>query len=151
MRANLAIAILALTFCAALAARAEDPLLAFMKRVDAHAKADMAEFHRTVSGQFGVPEAQVQVVLGKVHDPADAFMIFQIGEMSHQPVDRVLPVYESHKGKGWGAMAKELGIKPGSAEFHALKSGDLYYGAERGAEKAHGKSKGNGKGKGKAK
>jgi len=89
-------------------------------------------------------------VFGKVHDPADAFMIFQIGHMSHQPLDKVYPVYESHRKQGWGAMAKELGIKPGSPEFHALKNGDLHYGREDGSHgKGKGKGKGNGKGKGK--
>ena len=28
--------------------------------------------------------------------------------------------------KGWGVIAKNLGIKPGSEEFHALKTGRLY-------------------------
>jgi len=128
-------------------ARAEDPLQAFMHHVDAQARADMNGFYATVSAQFGVPEVQVRAVVGKVHDPADAFMIFQIGHMSGQPLDRVFPVYESHKKQGWGAMAKELGIKPGSPEFHALKNGDLTYGP--GGGKSHGRGKGKSKGKGK--
>jgi hypothetical protein len=67
-------------------------------------------------------------------------MLFQLGSWSHQPIERVLTVYDSHKAKGWGAMAKELGIKPGSAEFHALKKGDLHYGP-RGSAKGKGKGK----------
>jgi hypothetical protein len=138
----------ALCLVGAFEARAEDPLQAFIKHVDAQAKSDIAAFHRTVAAQFGVPEVQVRAVLGKVGDPGSAFMIFQISAMSHQPLDRVMPVYESHKSKGWGAMAKELGIKPGSPEFHALKSGDLHYGPD-GKGHGHGKGHGNGKGHGK--
>ena len=52
--------------------------------------------------------------------------------------------YQAHKGKGWGVIAKELGIKPGSREFHALKNGDLVYGGGP----SEGGSKGKGKGKG---
>lgn len=141
----------ALCLVCAFEARAGDPLLDFMHRVDAQAKSDIEAFHRTVAAQFGVPEVQVRAVFGKVHSPADAFMVFQISAMSHQPLDRVMPVYESHKSKGWGAMAKELGIKPGSAEFHALKNGDLHYGPNGHGGKSHGKGKGNGKGKGKGK
>jgi hypothetical protein len=45
-------------------------------------------------------------------------------------------LYENH----WGVLAKSLGIKPGSKEFHALKRGqDLY--------DSSGTSKGKGKGK----
>jgi hypothetical protein len=143
MRTILLIA--ALSLVAAPGARADDPLQAFLQNVNVQASADLNGFYATVSAQFGVPEVQVRAVLGKVHDPSDAFMIFQIGHMSHQPLDRVLPVYESHKKQGWGAMAKELGIKPGSPEFHALKNGDLHYG--KGNGNGHGKGHGHGKGK----
>ena len=30
-------------------------------------------------------------------------------------------MYEQDRGQGWGVIAKRMGIKPGSAEFHALK------------------------------
>ena len=32
-------------------------------------------------------------------------------------------VYERDHGQGWGNIAKRMGIKPGSAEFHRLKRG----------------------------
>jgi hypothetical protein len=35
--------------------------------------------------------------------------------------------YRKGKGKGWGELAKSLGIKPGSREFHALKRDDDLY------------------------
>jgi hypothetical protein len=57
----------------------------------------------------------------------------------------------ANKGKGWGVIAKNLGIKPGSAEFHALKRGDLSFTGEPGAgegQKGQGKGKGKGRGKG---
>jgi hypothetical protein len=133
----------------ALEARAGDPLAAFLHDVDARAKKDMQAFHATVAAQFGVPEVQVRAVFGRVHDAADTFMVFQIGNMTQRPVNEVLPVYESHKGKGWGAIAKELGIKPGSAEFHALKNGDLHYGSDdSGPGKSHGHGHGPGHRKG---
>ncbi len=133
---------LALTLAAAPAAHAGDPLLDFIKRVDAKAKGDMDRFHETVSQQFGVPVVQVRAVTGGIGDPGQAFMLFQLGHWSHQPIERVLTVYDSHKKKGWGAMAKELGIQPGSAEFHALKKGDLHYGVARASGKDSDKGKG---------
>jgi hypothetical protein len=47
--------------------------------------------------------------------------------------------YLSNPGKGWGVIAKSLGIKPGSKEFKSLKSG---------AEAAAGKGKSSGSGMG---
>jgi hypothetical protein len=82
-----------------------------------------------------------------VETPADAFMVFQLGQMAHKPPETVLQTYSGNKSKGWGVIAKELGIKPGSKEFHALKSGNLTFG-EAHAD-AGGKSKEKGKGKGK--
>lgn len=117
----------------------------FMGRVNAQARVDLPGFSVQVGAQFGVPVARVEAVLGKVPTPADAFMVFQLGQMAHRPPETVLHTYQSHRGKGWGVIAKELGIKPGSREFHALKNGDLTFG-EASAD-GHGKGKGKGKGR----
>jgi hypothetical protein len=116
----------------------------FLSHVNVQARADLPGFSATVSAQFGVPVPQVQAILAMVETPADAFMVFQLGQMAHKQPESVLQTYRSHKGKGWGVIAKQLGIKPGSKEFHALKNGDLVYGAAP----VNGPSKGRGKGKG---
>ena len=122
----------------------------FLNSVNVQARVDMPGFSARVSTQFGVPVTQVQAVLQTVHEPADAFMVFQLGQFANVPPDRVMSVYTPNKKKGWGAIAKELGIKPGSKEFHALKSGDLQFtGAPAGSggdSPGKGKSKGKGKG-----
>lgn len=137
--------LLALTFSAT-AAMAAGGLDGFLGNLNVQARADMTGFAGRLSAQFGVPGVQVSATLGTVREPADAFMIYQLGQMSHQPYDRVLQTYQANQGKGWGVMAKSLGIKPGSAEFHALKRGDF----SLTGKSAHGeKGKGQGKGKGK--
>ena len=118
----------------------------FLNSVNVQAQADLPGFHARVSAQFGVPVPQVQAVLHTVGSPADAFMVFQLGQMAHRPPEAVVQTYQSHQGKGWGVIAKELGIKPGSKEFHALKNGDLVFGG--GPSEGGGKGKGKGKGKG---
>lgn len=117
----------------------------FLSHVNVQARADLPGFSATVSAQFGVPAPQVQAILARVDTPADAFMVFQLGQMAHKQPEVVLQTYKTHKGKGWGVIAKQLGIKPGSKEFHALKNGNLVYGADP----ANGPGKGKGKGKGK--
>ena len=118
----------------------------FLSSVNVQAQADLPGFHARVSAQFGVPVPQVEAVLHTVGSPADAFMVFQLGQMAHRPPEAVVQTYQSHQGKGWGVIAKELGIKPGSKEFHALKNGDLVFGG--GPSEGGGKGKGKGKGKG---
>lgn len=122
----------------------------FLHDLNIQARVDGDGFSAKVSAQFGIPEARVKIVLGKVSEPADAFMVFQLGQMTHQSPEKVVEVYRAQKGKGWGVIAKELGIKPGSPEFHALKNGDFQLGAKS-AEGGKGESGGKGKGKGKGK
>ena len=140
------ILVAALMFIGATQVFAGGGLDGFLSNLNVQARADLPGFSAKISAQFGVPDVRVKAVLGTVKEPADAFMIFQLGQMSRQPTDRVLQVYQSGKGKGWGVMAKELGIKPGSPEFHALKNGDLHFGGAPSEGPGHGKGKGKGKG-----
>jgi len=120
----------------------------FLSNLNIEARADLPGFSARVSTQYGVPQAQVQAIITTVREPADAFMVFQLGQMTGYQPERVMQVYQSHRGKGWGVIAKELGIKPGSREFHALKRGDFALTGEPagGPGKGHGKGKGKGKG-----
>ncbi len=118
----------------------------FLSNLNIEARADLNGFSARVSSQFSVGGAQVRVVLDSVQEPADAFMVFQLGRMTRRPPEEVLRVYREHKGKGWGALAQELGIKPGSAEFHALKKGDFRL--EGSPDEGRGKGKGKGRGRG---
>jgi hypothetical protein len=116
----------------------------FLNNLNVQARADMGDFSARVSAQFGVPLPQVQAVIGTVKTPADAFMCFQLGQMTHRPYREAVQTYQTHRGKGWGVIAKEMGIKPGSPEFHALKRGDFALTGESGG--AQGKGQGKGKG-----
>ncbi|HEY6011455.1 MAG TPA: hypothetical protein VIX18_08300 [Nitrospirota bacterium] len=125
----------------------------FIRRVNEQAAHDINRFASKVSSQFGIPVPRVEDVLRHVPTPADAFMVFQLGQMSNKPPDMVLPVYQANRDRGWGAIAKELGIKPGSPEFHALKNGNLSFTGQPGGggwdqQGGGGKKKGKGRGKG---
>ena len=115
------------------------------KDLNIRAEADPSGFRAQLSTRFKIGDAQVKVVLGNVDRPADAYMVCRLGEISSSPVDYVLKKYKTEKSKGWGALAKSLGIKPGSREFHALKhSSDIYTSEHK--NKKQKKSKGKGKG-----
>jgi hypothetical protein len=121
----------------------------FLANINIQARADLPGFSAKISTQFGVPLPKVQAIVQTVSEPADAFMVFQLGQMSGKQPDTVMNVYTPNKKKGWGAIAKELGIKPGSAEFHALKNGNLSFtGTPSGAGDSPGRGKGKGRGRG---
>lgn len=107
------------------------------------AHADPDGFRAKIRARFKIGDAEIDVAFGNLKDPADLYMVYRLSEMSNKPIIYVIDHYKARKGKGWGALAKSLGIKPGSREFHALKTGDDLY-KSKGSSK---KSKKNGKGK----
>lgn len=107
-------------------------LNSFLKSVNTQALADARHFNDRLSKQFGIPVPDVEAIVKSVPNPADAFMILQLGQMAHMAPAVVLQKYQRSKGKGWGNLAQELGVKPGSPEFHALKRGNLSFTGESG-------------------
>ncbi|HAR96445.1 MAG TPA: hypothetical protein DCR97_10860 [Deltaproteobacteria bacterium] len=137
---------------------------AWMKDFDMRAQADLTGFRASLGTRFNVGDAQIGLVLSNVDRPADAYMVFRLGEMSRRPPHYVMERYRSGRGRGWGNLAKSLGIKPGSREFHELKAGrnlwaDNHSGRGKNKDKGSqgkdrgqdddGRSKGHGKGQGK--
>ena len=120
----------------------------FLKSLNIQAQADMDGFSAKLSAQFGVPELQVRTVISAVREPSDAFMCLQLGQWTQKPTAQVVTVYKANRGKGWGVIAKRMGIKPGSAEFHALKNGDLTFNGRPAGEGGDKPGKGKGRGKG---
>ena len=123
----------------------------WMKNFNLRAEADLLDFKARLAARFKIAGVQVEAVLSNCERPADAYAVCALGEMAGKPPEYVVERYKSGKDKGWGALAKSLGIKPGSKEFHALKNGnDFYDDSDKDKGKAKDKGKGKGKGKGKA-
>ncbi|MDH4163113.1 MAG: hypothetical protein OEW15_10545 [Nitrospirota bacterium] len=120
----------------------------FIKNLNVEAQADIGNYNVKVSQQFGVSEVQVKEISSKVDSPADAFLCLQVAQMTERKPEEVLRVYQQNRGKGWGAIAKAMGIKPGSPEFHALKSGNFELTGRPGGGAGQGQGKGKGKGRG---
>lgn len=121
-----------------------------LNEMNVNAKLDLGKFKADLSLSYGVPKTKVDEVFSLNIEPAEVFMVFEIGNITHQPIDAVVTSYKKNKGKGWGVIAKEMGIKPGSPEFHALKGKSKgNKGNGKGKDKKDKGEKGNGKGKGK--
>lgn len=128
----------------------------WLKELNIRAQSDGSGFRTTLATRFKIGNAEINAVLSNVDRPADAYMVLRLGELSHRSTDYVLEHYKSDRHKGWGALAKDLGIKPGSREFHALKAGhdlrdggDHHHSSSKQNKNHHGKQNSNGKGKNK--
>lgn len=109
----------------------------FVGEINLTAHADLGRFRADLSASFGVSSGEVDELFDICDSPADVYMTLRIGQIAELPIDRVVTEYRANRGRGWGAIAKRLGIKPGSAEFHALKDGRL-------TAQSHGNSSGKG-------
>ncbi len=103
------------------------------------AKADWPGFRVRLAARFDLSDLQV-IALRNIFDcPADAYIMLRFGEMkgvlkklSKEQGIAAIKKYRINKDKGWGVLAKSLGVDPGSKEFLALKRGhDLHGGNNR--------------------
>jgi len=122
-------------------------LESFLADLNAQAQVDLPGFKARLSTQFAVPLPEIDSLIASVRLPGDVFMVLQLGHMAHQPRPAVLRTYQRQRGQGWGAMAKSLGIKPGSPAFHALKRGEFSLTGDPGDRGSYGKPKGKAKNK----
>lgn len=91
--------------------------------LNAKAKTDLEAFKQTIVKQHEIGIQQVENVLSKVSEPVEALLAFRLATITKTPINQVITTYSVNRDKGWGKMAQEMGIKPGSPEFHALKNG----------------------------
>ncbi len=95
-----------------------------LKQIETQARADRDGFFQQISSRYGVPEKDLRQAQ-ETHQlrAGDVFMAAALAKATNRPMLSVAEQYEKNRGKGWGVMAKEMGIKPGSKAFHELKAG----------------------------
>jgi hypothetical protein len=117
-----------------------------LDKLNMNAKLDLPLFKNDINIDFGIPLPKIDNLLSFMQ-PADVFMTAQIANLTGKDPDVVATSYKKNKDKGWGVIAKEMGIKPGSPEFHALKGKANDKGNKGKGSSGKGNGKGNGKGK----
>lgn len=116
-------------------------LTGFLDEIEIRASKDMGSFRADLSLTFDVSDGTVDGLFAVMPRASDVYMCLRVGEVAEQPIDRVVEEFERHKGEGWGVIARSLGIKPGSEEFHALKAGRLGSNESAGSPGEKGKGK----------
>lgn len=117
----------------------------YLNEVNSYAKSEYNFFRKDISLKFGISTRDVdRYVYNNNVRPADLYYACAVSSVTNRNVGDVIVLYKDKKG--WGAVAQELGIKPGSKEFHRLKSKSI---SGIGKVKSKHWDKGNGKLKGK--
>jgi len=92
--------------------------------VNVYASADISLFRKDLTLSFHASNYDMDRYLVKERiQPADIYYGYVISFTTGRSFPLVMKMYKEKKG--WGSVAKELGIKPGSDQFHALKNNTL--------------------------
>jgi len=118
-----------------------------LNQVNAEAKVDLGAFKDKLLIEHGLAGTKVDKLLD-IMQPAEVLLSGRLKDLLGIDIDIVVESYNKNKDKGWGVIAKDLGIKPGSPEFHALKGKSKNSNSKN---KGKGNGKSNGKAKGKSK
>ncbi|WP_274474191.1 hypothetical protein [Mangrovimonas aestuarii] len=114
-----------------------------LNTINTEANVDFGIFKADMALTYNISERKIESMRTKLQmNAGDIYIALEIAKLSKRPIDEVLDVYRINKTKGWGYIAKQVGIKPGSPEFHALKNN------ASSKSKKH-RSKGNAQAKGK--
>jgi hypothetical protein len=94
---------------------------------------DADGFAEDLAYRYGAPRQEVRTLIVERHYPPDyLWTVAATAKAAERPWNEVFPLFEQQRtqgagaagaqGRGWGVTARRLGIQPGSAAFHALKS-----------------------------
>lgn len=91
--------------------------------INSRASADFGSFKADMKLSYNVTEKNFNYMSGSLQmAPGEIYLALEISKIANVQLDEVLSIYEAHKSKGWGFIAKQAGIKAGSADFHQLKN-----------------------------
>jgi len=101
---------------------------ATLGQLNIDAKADPKSFSAEVTLQWGTSAVQVASAMAQGLEPVEVYLAAALSRLSGKPLNTVITAYKNNRKAGWGALAKSLGIKPGSKQFKELK--DKIYGSK---------------------
>ena len=94
-----------------------------LNTINTQASLNFDTYKSNLSVTYNTPVSKIDYMRQRLNMvPGEIYLALEIGRISRTNIDNVLTVYRRDKDKGWGHIAKELGIKPGSSEFHQLKN-----------------------------
>ncbi len=77
-----------------------------------------------ITRYHGAPRALVSELLTRRHwAPGDIYFACALAQVAGQPCRVVVDAWDRDHAQGWGAIAKGMGVAPGSDRFHRLKRG----------------------------
>ena len=83
---------------------------------------DLTALLTRLSIQYSVELTVLQDLSAQGYEPGQLWLALEIRSASDKTLADALILVGETEGYGWGVLAQALGVKPGSAEFFALKT-----------------------------
>jgi len=84
-----------------------------LNTINTSAKLDFGKFKTNIRLSYNTSEKKINYMSTTIKmQPADIYMAFEISKITHKHIDDVIVVYKNNKSKGWGYMAKCIGVIP---------------------------------------
>lgn len=117
-----------------------------LNQINLSASANFESFKNDCAVAYHVSTSSLDDMRVRLHwSPGEIYFALELARISRRPVADVIHIYQSNPKNGWGNIAKQMGIKPGSPEFHQLKQ-NAGNNKSKGYNKSKGKPKHAGKG-----
>jgi hypothetical protein len=95
-----------------------------LQNLNASAISDPDAYYRQLSVRQGISEHDLRLAKDRYDlGYSDLYMASALARAKNRSFLGVAEDFHENHGKGWGVMAREMGIRPGSDEFHAMKRG----------------------------
>jgi hypothetical protein len=95
----------------------------YLVEIDKQAEAEPDVFFRQLSQRHNIPEEEIRQAKERYRlNYGDTYMAAALSGISKRPMGVFAEEYNKKQGQGWGVMAQNMGIKPGSPEFHQMKA-----------------------------
>ena len=83
--------------------------------------ADPYGYRYSLADRFRIQESRVIWVMDNVREPADAYLVFRLSELSGKPYDYVVTVYRQNRYSSWYEIASLIGVSMNTYEFDELR------------------------------
>ncbi|WP_242155927.1 hypothetical protein [Aestuariivivens sediminis] len=94
-----------------------------LNSINTQARKNSHAFETDIKLSYDISDRQLNYMSLDLHmAPGEIFLSLEISRIVKVSLDEVLSIYRTKKSKGWGVIAKQFGIRPGSQEFHQLKN-----------------------------
>jgi hypothetical protein len=99
----------------------DDGLEKHLNMINLYARAHSSEYWSDLAFEYKADQQKL-LTMSKENkmEPADIYMVVELASLVSKTPDEIIALYKL-KGKGWGSVIKQLGLKPDSDDFHSLK------------------------------